>query len=87
MARELPRPICKNHRIKARIRGTEHHVRPHFHVVNERIWDCTVDIETGQIIEGEDNPTPAEKKEIEAYRQQHIVLLRNKWREKHAPED
>lgn len=86
MVSELPHPVCTNHRVKARVRGTEHHVRPHFHVVHPD-WDCSIDIETGEFIEGGDNPTRAEKEEIEAYRLEHINLLRSIWRVKHAPED
>ena len=86
MASKLPHPVCTNHRIRAYIRGTEHHVRRHFHVVHPD-WDCSVDIETGEFIEGGQNPASAEREEIEAYRLLHIELLRRIWRAKHAPED
>jgi hypothetical protein len=70
----------------ARVRGTEHHSRPHFHIVHPD-WDCSVDIETGEFIEGESNPTRTEKEQIEVYRVEHIDLLREIWRTKHVAED
>jgi Domain of unknown function (DUF4160) len=81
----VPGQPCSNHKVRAYIHANEPHARPHFHVVCGDEWDGTICIETGEHIIGE---IPAkELREVRAWREANLEVLRSIWREHHGPED
>jgi hypothetical protein len=79
----LPGRPCTNHTIRAYIYGSEHHRRPHFHLVAKE-WSASIDIETLELIEGD--PPNAELREAREWAAKNVDLLRTTWRNTHGSE-